>query len=93
MSKYVIVRNSDTRIMENNRTRKEYYASMGRATAALTRMVANGQLEENKEEQYGLIHSWYTCYELEHYRAKVERFEIVKNLMSGKEVRQSVNTP
>ena len=90
---YVIVRNETGAIVRNNRTGKEFYASMGRATHALERMVANGQLKENQEEEHGLIHSWYTCYELEYYRNKVEKYETVINLMSGKEVRQSVNTP
>ena len=94
MSKYVIYRKSNSKIMINSRTNKEYYASMGRAELALKRMVNQNLLTENTEPgDDGLIPSNYACAEIAHYRKEIEQFHMVKNLLSGKEVRESVNTP
>lgn len=71
MPHFVIYRKSDSMIMINNRTNKKYYASMGRATAALTRQIDNGQITENTEPGLGgLIPSLYACADLEHYNKK-----------------------
>jgi len=87
MSKFVIYRKSDSKIMINSKTRKEFYASIGRAKLALSKMIENRQLIENTEC------STYACEELDFYRKNIEQFRMVKNLLSGKEVRESVNTP
>lgn len=80
---YLIYRKSDSRIYQNRRTRKEYYDTERAAKAALTRAVRDGHIAR---EDYGIA-------DVETYRNEIEQYVTVKNLMSGKPVRQSVNTP
>ena len=61
---------------------KEYYATEGAARAFLTRMVKKGYRRED-----------FDVAELGYFRKNIEKYETVTNLMTGKPVRQSVNTP
>ena len=62
---------------------KTSYANERAAKAALTREVNKGKI--NRDE--------YAIAEAGYYAENIEKYETVINLMSGKEVRQSVNTP
>lgn len=62
---------------------KTAYASERAAKAALTREVNKGKI----------VREEYAISESENYYKNIEKTEIVINLMSGKEVEQSVNTP
>lgn len=62
---------------------KKYYETEGAAKAALTREVTKGKIARED----------YAISEVERYRELIERTVVVKNLMSGKDVEQSVNTP
>ena len=61
---------------------KEYYASEAAAKAFLTRMVKKGYRRED-----------FDVAELGYFRENIEKYETVRNLMTGEPVRQSVNTP
>jgi hypothetical protein len=63
---------------------KEYYATEAAAKAALTRAWKKGKIEHR--------YNWDVA-EVGYFRANIEKIKVVKNLMSGKDVRISVNTP
>jgi len=82
---HIIYRKSDSRIMSHRRSGKQYYESERLAKGALTKMLNAGHLAGERDE--------YDVAELDDYRTNIEQYETVINIMSGKEVRQSVNTP
>ena len=64
---------------------KEYYKSEAAAKAALTR--ASRPWRKNAVDA-----SKYAVAEVGEFRKNIEKTETVRNLMTGKEVKQSVNT-
>lgn len=82
MAYYVVYNKETTVTMRAKAYGKEYYASEAAARAFLTRMVKKGYRRED-----------FDVAELGYFREHIEKYETVTNLMSGKQVRQSVNTP
>lgn len=83
---YVIYNKETTKIISGRSAwARNHFATEAAAKAGLTRMIkkSNGKMVR---EDYAII-EYDTFYKL------IEKTEIVINLMSGKEVRQSVNTP
>jgi hypothetical protein len=83
---YVIYNRETTkfvRIMRNGYWQDAKFATEGAAKAAKTRLIAARKIN----------HRHYAIAELSHFCANIEKSEVVKNLMSGKLVTQSVNTP
>ena len=93
MSIYVIYDNRSSVIVENRRTRTRSYKSLKSAKSARTKMLKSGQLVDNDQYDDGIAPSFFEISEYTQYQKNIEQFEIVKNILSGKEVRQSVNTP
>lgn len=62
---------------------KETYATVAAAKAALTRAVKKGKAQFN---EYGIA-------ELGEFRNKIEKTETKRNLLTGEEFTQPVNTP
>ena len=79
---YVVYNKETTKTIRAKAYGKEYYATEAAAKAFLTRMVKMGYRKED-----------FAVAELGNFRANIEKYENVTNLMSGKQVRQSVNTP
>lgn len=82
---YVIFHKESTRflrVFRHGAWTDARYETIGAAKAGLTREVKKGKV---KAEDYAIT-DWITF-------AKIEKTEVVKNLMSGKDVVQSVNTP
>ena len=79
---YLIYNADTTKIV---RSGKIYYATEGAAKSGLTRMIKSGRLE-------GYITEYAVANTLVYFDS-IEKYEMVKNLMSGVMVRQSVNTP
>ncbi len=79
---YVVYNKETTKTMRAKAYGKEYYATEAAAKAFLTRMVKMGYRKED-----------FAVAELGDFRTNIEKYETVTNLMSGKPVRQSVNTP
>lgn len=83
---YVIYNKETTRIVSGRRSwERNDFATEAAAKAALTRMV--------KKSNGKLIREDYAIIEYGLFFTLIEKTEVVVNLMSGKEVRQSVNTP
>lgn len=83
-----VIYNKETTIQYRARARsvgcyKEYWASESAAKAALTRAHRDGKI--NRDD--------YAIAEARDFRDNIEKTETVINLMSGKEVKQGVNTP
>lgn len=66
---------------------KEYYKSEAAAKAALTRAVKKGKVTEKEANEIYRISDAAT------FSTKIEKTEMVRNLMSGEMIEQSVNTP
>ena len=79
---YVVYNKETTKTIRAKAYGKEYYATEAAAKAFLTRMVKMGYRKED-----------FAVAELSDFRTNIEKYETVTNLMSGKQVRQSVNTP
>jgi hypothetical protein len=79
---YVVYNKETTKTMRAKAYGKEYYATEAAAKAFLTRMVKMGYRKED-----------FAVAEISDFRNNIEKYETVTNLMSGKQVRQSVNTP
>lgn len=79
---YVVYNKETTKTIRAKAYGKEYYATEAAAKAFLTRMVKMGYRKED-----------FAVAELGEFRTNIEKYETVTNLMSGKPVRQSVNTP
>ena len=79
---YVVYNKETTKTIRAKAYGKEYYATEAAAKAFLTRMVKMGYRKED-----------FAVAELGDFRDNIEKYETVTNLMSGKPVRQSVNTP
>ena len=79
---YVVYNKETTKTMQAKAYGKDYYATEASAKAFLTRMVKMGYRRED-----------FAVAEINEFRANIEKYETVTNLMSGKLVRQSVNTP
>lgn len=91
---YVIYDTRDSAIVKHPRTNNTLYKTLKSAFAARTKMLNSNHIKDNTEEDKdGMIKSWYAVDELVHYKEHIEQFITVKNLMSGKDVRQSINTP
>jgi len=71
------------RILKNRHWEDAKFASKGAAKACLTRM--------SKDEKFNP--SDYLIADSDTFYKTIEKTEVVKNLMSGKDVVQSVNTP
>jgi len=82
MAYYVVYNKETTVTMRAKAYGKEYYASEAAAKAFLTRMVKKGYRRED-----------FDVAELGYFRENIEKYETVRNLMTGEPVRQSVNTP
>lgn len=80
---YVIYNPETGALYKHPKTRRTYYASAGSARAALTKACVRGEL------------AWYTHYvtSSETYTTFIEKTETKRNLMTGTEFTQSVNTP
>jgi hypothetical protein len=79
---YVVYNKETTKTIRAKAYSKEYYATEAAAKAFLTRMVKMGYRKED-----------FAVAEIGDFRTNIEKYENVTNLMSGKQVRQSVNTP
>ena len=79
---YVVYNKETTKTIRAKAYGKEYYATEAAAKAFLTRMVKMGYRKED-----------FAVAEIGDFRENIEKYENVTNLMSGKPVRQSVNTP
>ena len=79
---YIVYNKETTKTIRAKAYGKEYYATEAAAKAFLTRMVKMGYRKED-----------FAIAEIGNFRANIEKYENVTNLMSGKQVRQSVNTP
>jgi hypothetical protein len=79
---YIVYNKETTKTIRAKAYGKEYYATEAAAKAFLTRMVKMGYRKED-----------FAVAEIGNFRANIEKYENVTNLMSGKQVRQSVNTP
>jgi len=79
---YVVYNKETTKTIRAKAYGKEYYATEAAAKAFLTRMVKMGYRKED-----------FAVAEIGDFRENIEKYENVTNLMSGKQVRQSVNTP
>jgi hypothetical protein len=79
---YVVYNKETTKTIRAKAYGKEYYATEAAAKAFLTRMTKMGYRKED-----------FAVAELGDFRVNIEKYETVTNLMSGKPVRQSVNTP
>lgn len=79
---YVVYNKETTKTIRAKAYGKEYYVTEAAAKAFLTRMVKMGYRKED-----------FAVAEIGDFRANIEKYENVTNLMSGKPVRQSVNTP
>lgn len=80
---YVIYNTATTRTVRAKAYGKEFYDTEAAAKAGLTRLAKAGKIV--KED--------HAVAELMFFRDNIEKYETVTNLMSGKPVRQSVNTP
>ena len=83
---YVAFHKESTRLLSNclNGVYVDSYKTEAAAKAAITR-ACNRTMKANAAD--------YTVAEIEHFYMRIEKKETVRNLMSGKEVVQSVNTP
>ena len=79
---YIVYNKETTKTIRAKAYGKEYYATEAAAKAFLTRMVKMGYRKED-----------FAVAEIGDFRANIEKYENVTNLMSGKQVSQSVNTP
>ena len=82
---YVIFHTESTkifRIIRNGYWQDATYADEGAAKAAMTRMTRAGKIDP----------ATHSIMDVSEFR-KIEKTEVVYNLMSGKPVVQSVNTP
>ena len=80
---FVIYNKATTEIITERAYSKKYYASEAAAKAALTRFAKKGICVKDE----------VAVAELNDFYNNIEKYEMVTNLMSGKQVRQSVNTP
>lgn len=83
MANFVIFNKNTTRIVKERTYSTQYYATEAAAKAAVTRFVKKGICKRDEVE----------IAEARHFFDFIEKSEIVTNLMSGQQVRQSVNTP
>lgn len=83
MANFVIYNKATTHIIKERSYSKQYYATETAAKAAITRFAKKGIC--NKDE--------VAVAEVGYFYDNIEKSEIVINMMSGKQVRQSVNTP
>lgn len=83
MASFVIYNKENTRIVKERAYSHQYYATEAAAKAAVTRFVKKGICKRDEVE----------IADAGHFFDFIEKTEIVTNLMSGKQVRQSVNTP
>jgi hypothetical protein len=79
---YIVYNKETTKTIRAKAYGKDYYATEAAAKAFLTRMVKMGYRKED-----------FAVAEIGDFRTNIEKYETVTNLMSGKQVRQSVNTP
>lgn len=80
---YVIYNTSTTKTIRAKAYGKEYYETEAAAKAGLTRLAKKGKIVAEN----------HAVAEIGDFRNNIEKYETVTNLMSGKQVRQSVNTP
>lgn len=80
---YVIYNKATTKTVRAKAYGKEYYETEAAAKAGLTRLAKKGKIVAEE----------HAVADLTYFRARIEKYETVTNLMSGKPVRQSVNTP
>jgi hypothetical protein len=83
---YVIYEISTTkfvRILRNGYWQDADYKTKGAATAAANRMTVEGKINSTT----------HAIAERSHFHAKIEKTETKRNLISGKEFTQPVNTP
>jgi hypothetical protein len=66
---------------------KTHYETEAAAKASITRAVKKGRITEKEANEV------YRIADAETFRKSIEKQEIRKNLMSGKEFSQPVNTP
>ncbi len=83
MANFLIYDKTTTRIIKERSYSKQYYATETAAKAAITRFVKKGIC--NKDD--------VAVAEASYFYDNIEKTEVVVNMMSGKQVRQSVNTP
>ena len=86
MMSYIAYRKSDSRRLDRifNSVHAEFYQSESAAKAAITR-VCNAQVGRDTFD--------YAVAESDYFYRTIEMTEVVQNLMSGRDVIQSVNTP
>lgn len=85
---YVIYNIESTKILRNDRTRKERYETERAAKGGLTRAVTDS-MGTDKEMNI----SEYAIAESTDFGQNIEKMRTVRNLMTGVEFEESVNTP
>ena len=88
---YIVYNKQTTRYLRNHpgvKTDKTHFSTEAAGKAALTREVKNTVAAANP-----ILHEDFGIAETVLFRTTIEKTETVKNLMSGKDVVQSVNTP
>jgi hypothetical protein len=80
---FVIYNIATTQTIRAKAYGKEYYETESAAKAGLTRLAKKGKVVAEE----------CAISEIGNFRKNIEKYETVANLMSGKPVRQSVNTP
>ena len=90
---YYIYDQSTTRILsrESKSYQQAAYKTMSAAQAALTRMQKK-YAQRNADAAQGPLYTAAIA-EAEYYAKNIERFVTRKNMMSGEEYTESVNTP
>jgi hypothetical protein len=78
-----VIYNKKTTVLLNGFINHKEYATQGTAKAALSRLAKAGKI----------IKSHYAIADAVKFFTKIEKKETVRNLMTGKPVIQTVNTP
>lgn len=80
---YVIYNVETTKTVRAKAYGKEYYETEAAAKAGLTRLAKKGKI----------VASEHAIAEIGYFRDNIEQTRMVRNLMTGELVRESVNTP
>jgi hypothetical protein len=80
---YVIYNKQTTQTVRSYAFGKEYYETEAAAKAGITRLAKKGKI----------VAVDHAVAELSYFRDNIEKYETVRNLMTGELVQQRVNTP
>lgn len=88
---YEVASTKFVRIMRNGFWQDAVYKTPGAANAALNKMIADPKHLAWRGLDYGLVE--LAIAEKSEFHSKIEKQETKRNLLSGKEFQQPVNTP